>query len=158
MAFLRYLMVLALIVWIGGIFFFAFVLAPTAFSLLPSKHLAGSLVGSTLKSLHWIGIVSGGVFLISSLLYARLHVGTLHSLAPRNVLIVLMIVLTLVSQIGIIPRMDVLRAALPDDIESVRPDDPARMSFDSLHRTSTRIEGFVLLLGLGLVYIVSTGL
>jgi uncharacterized membrane protein len=158
MPFLRYLMLLALIVWIGGIFFFAFVLAPTAFSVLPSKHLAGSVVASSLKSLHWIGIVSGGVFLISSLLYARWHVGASESLAPRSVLILVMILLTLVSQFGIIPRMDALRASLPDDIESVRPDDPARVSFDSLHRTSTRVEGVVLLLGLGLIYVISSGL
>ncbi len=158
MAFLRYLMLLALAVWIGGIIFFAFVLAPSAFSQLPSRHLAGSLVGSTLKSLHWIGLISGGVFLISSLFYSRLHVGTLQPLAPRNVLIVLMIILTLVSQFSIIPRMDALRAALPEDIESVRPDDTTRMRFDSLHRTSTRVEGVVLLLGLGLVYLASSGL
>ncbi len=158
MAFLRYLMLLALIVWIGGLFFFAFVLAPTAFSVLPSRHLAGSLVGSTLKSLHWIGIVSGVVFFISSLLYSHMHGGALQPFAPRNLLILLMILLTLVSQFGIIPRMDALRASLPDDIESVRPDDRARMSFDSLHRTSTRVEGVVLLVGLGLVYLVSSGL
>lgn len=158
MAFLRYLMLLALIVWIGGIFFFAFVLAPTAFSILPSKHLAGSVVGSSLKSLHWIGIVSGAVFLIASSLYARSHGGTLQPFAPRNLLILLMILLTLVSQFGIIPRMDALRASMPDDIDSVPNDDSARMRFDSLHRTSTRVEGTVLLLGLGLVYIVSTGL
>lgn len=157
MAFLRYLMLLALIVWIGGLLFFAFVLAPTAFSILPSKHLAGSVVGSSLKSLHWIGIVSGGVFFICSLLYARLHDGALQPFAPRNILIIFMIVLTMVSHFGIIPRMDALRAALPDDIDSVRADDPARMSFDTLHRTSTRVEGVVLLLGLGLVYLTSAG-
>src|SRR5277367_6481530 len=127
MAFLRYLMFLALIVWIGGLFFFAFVLAPTAFSVLPSRHLAGSVVGSALKSLHWIGIVSGSVFFISSLLYARIHGGSPQPFAPRNILILLMIALTLVSQFGIMPRMDALRAALPEDIESVRPDDPTRM-------------------------------
>ena len=87
-----------------------------------------------------------------------MHGGALQPFAPRNLLILLMILLTLVSQFGIIPRMDALRASLPDDIESVRPDDRARMSFDSLHRTSTRVEGVVLLVGLGLVYLVSSGL
>jgi|SRR5579863_600979 len=157
MAFLRYLMLLALIVWIGGLFFFAFVLAPTAFSVLPSRHLAGSVVGRSLTSLHWVGIVSGGAFFISSLLYAKMHGGASHPFAPRNALILLMIGLTLVSQFGIIPRMDALRAALPEDIESVASDNPARAKFDALHKDSTRIEGVVLLLGLGLVYIMSAG-
>jgi hypothetical protein len=109
-----------------------------------------------LKSLHWIGIISGGVFFISSLLYTRLHGGTLQPFAPRNVLILLMIALTLISQFGIIPRMDALRAALPENIELAPADDPARKSFDSLHQTSTRVEGLVLLLGLGLVYVVAS--
>jgi len=44
MSFLRYLMLLSLIVWIGGLIFFAFVLAPTAFHVLPSTQLAGNVV------------------------------------------------------------------------------------------------------------------
>ncbi len=155
MPFLRYLMLLALIVWIGGLFFFAFVLAPTAFSILPSKHLAGSVVGSSLKSLHWIGIISGAVFFLSSLIYSRMSSGALHPASARNILILLMIALTLISQFGIIPRMDALRAALPENIELAPADDPTRMSFDSLHQTSTRVEGVVLLLGLGLIYVVA---
>ncbi len=158
MAFLRYLMLLALIVWIGGLFFFAFVLAPTVFSVLPTRHMAGAVVGRALVSLHWIGLVSGGVFLISSLIYARLNHGILQPFAARNILVLLMIVLTLVSQFGIIPRMDALRASLPEAIESVPSDDPTRKSFDTLHQTSTRVEGGVLLIGLALVYITAIGL
>jgi len=40
MSWLRTLMLLCLIVWIGGIIFFAFVLAPTVFTVLPSNELA----------------------------------------------------------------------------------------------------------------------
>ena len=45
MSFLRYLMLLSLVAWIGGLIFFAFVLAPTAFQVLPTTHLAGNVVG-----------------------------------------------------------------------------------------------------------------
>src|SRR5579863_3311223 len=41
MSLLRFLMLLSLIVWIGGLILFAFVVAPTAFALLPTRHLAG---------------------------------------------------------------------------------------------------------------------
>ena len=58
MALLRYLMVLSLIVWIGGIVFFAAVVTRAAFSVLPTHHLAGNIVNRTLASLHWMGIVS----------------------------------------------------------------------------------------------------
>ena len=60
-------MLLALIVWVGGLIFFP-VLAGTAFSVLPSPHLAGLVVRRSLIILHWMGIVSGIVFLVTSTL------------------------------------------------------------------------------------------
>jgi|ERR1700722_2568424 uncharacterized membrane protein len=155
MSFLRFLMLLSLICWIGGLIFFAFVVAPSAFSVLPTSHLAGNLVGRTLGKLHWIAIFSGIVFLVSSLLYSRLTDGTAHVFAARHALVCLMLALTLISQFGIIPRMDALRASL-GDVRSVPIDNPERVQFDSLHVWSTRVEGAVLLLGLLVVYLTAS--
>jgi uncharacterized membrane protein len=155
MSFLRFLMLLSLIVWIGGLIFFAFVLAPTAFSIpsvLPNTHLAGNVVGRSLSKLHWLGIFSGIVYLSSSLLYSRLTNGTAHVFALRHVLLCLMLALTLVSQFGIIPRMDVLRASL-GDVNAAPVDNPQRVQFDALHAWSTRVEGAVLSVGLVAVYL-----
>src|ERR1700693_5360788 len=124
MSFLRYLMLLSLIVWLGGLIFFAFVVAPTAFSVFPSRHLAGTLVGRSLGTLHWMGIISGIIFLGSSILYSRMTKGMPHVLAARHVLICLMLALTLISQFSIIPRMDTLRASI-GEIDSVSADNPA---------------------------------
>jgi uncharacterized membrane protein len=154
MSFLRFLMLLSLVCWIGGLIFFAFVLAPTAFSVLPTTHLAGNVVGRALGKLHWIGMISGLVFLGSSLLYSRMVDGTPQVFAARHVLLCLMLVLTLISQFGIIPRMDVLRASL-GEVSAVPIDNPARLQFDALHVWSTRVEGAVLLLGLAVVYLVA---
>jgi uncharacterized membrane protein len=152
MSLLRFLMLLSLVVWIGGLIFFAFVLAPTAFSVLPTTHLAGNVVGRALGKLHWIAIVSGIVYLISSLLYGRITDGTAHVFAARHVLICLMLALTLISQFGIIPRMDVLRASL-GEVSAVPIDNPLRVQFDALHVWSTRVESAVLLLGLVVSYL-----
>ena len=152
MSLLRFLMLLSLVVWLGGLIFFAFVLAPTAFSVLPSRHLAGTVVGRSLGALHWMGIISGVIFLTSSILYSRLTKGTPHVFAGRHILICLMLTLTLISQFGIIPRMDTLRASI-GEIDSVPLDNPARMQFDALHGWSTRVEGGVFLLGLVVVYL-----
>jgi len=152
MSFLRFLMLLSLVCWIGGLIFFAFVLAPTAFSVLPTTHLAGNVVGRALSKLHWIAIFSGIVFLISSLLYSRMTDGTAHVFAGRHILICLMLALTLVSQFGIIPRMDTLRASLVE-VSAVPIDNPGRIQFDALHQWSTRIEGAVLLLGFVVVFL-----
>jgi hypothetical protein len=152
MSFLRFLMLLSLIVWLGGLIFFP-VVAQTAFSVLPSRHLAGMVVGRSLGVLHWMGIISGLVFLASSILYSRLSSGAAHVFAGRHLLICLMLALTLISQFNIIPRMDTLRAAIPGEIDSVPADNPARMQFDALHAWSTRLEGGVLLRGLVVAYL-----
>jgi len=155
MPFLRYLMLLSLIVWLGGLIFFAFVLAPTAFTVLPTRHLAGNLVAGSIHSLHWMGFIAGLVYLGSSLVYARLSTGSFRLFAARHAIIVLMLVLTLISQFGIVPRMATLRASM-GEIDSVPPDNPARIEFDALHAWSTRLEGGVLLLGLVATYLTSS--
>src|SRR5579872_3060255 len=142
MSFLRFLMLLSLVAWIGGLIFFAFVLAPMAFQILPSTHLAGNVVGRSLGKLHWIAIFSGIIFLISSLLYSRLTDGTAHLFAMRHVLICVMLGLTLLSQVG--------------DFATVTLDNPARVQFDALHVWSTRVEGAVLLLGLVVIYLTAS--
>jgi uncharacterized membrane protein len=155
MAFLRFLMLLSLVVWIGGLIFFAFVLAPTAFTIpgvLPSTHLAGNVVGRALGKLHWIAIFSGLIFLGSSMLYGRVVDGTAHVFAMRHVLICVMLGLTLLSQFWIIPRMDTLRAQVAD-FATVPLDNPDRVKFDALHVWSTRVEGAVLVLGLVTVWL-----
>jgi len=157
MSFLRFLMLLSLVVWIGGLIFFALVLAPTAFQVLPNTHLAGDVVGRALNKLHWIAIISGIVFLITSLLYSYLTQGTAHLFAMRNVMIVIMLALTLFSQFWIIPRMDTLRASV-GDFASVPLTTPARVQFDALHVWSTRVEVAVLLLGLVVVFLTASTL
>ncbi len=157
MSFLRFLMLLSLVVWIGGLIFFAFVLAPTAFQVLPNTHLAGNVVGRALSKLHWIAIISGIVFLITSLLYSYITQGTAHALSLRHILICLMLALTLFSQFWIIPRMDSLRASV-GDFANVPLTNPARVQFDALHVWSTRVEGAVLLLGLVAVFLTASAL
>ena len=146
-------MLLALVVWIGGIIFLAFVEAPTAFTpgLLPTRHMAGSIVGRSLDLLHAMAIVSGIVFLIASMLYCRMTAGSARPLALRHVLIVLMLGLTLISQFVVSPRMHALRAEA-GVIDSLSPDNPIRAEFDRLHVWSENFEGAVLLIGLIAVF------
>jgi uncharacterized membrane protein len=153
MPFLRFLMLLSLVVWLGGLIFFAFVLAPTAFSpgLLPTRHLAGSIVGRSLDRLHYMAIVSGIVFLIASMLYNRMASGNARPLAARHSLIVLMLLLTVISQFAVSPKMHAIRAEA-GVIDDLPPDNPLRMEFDHLHMWSERLEVAVLLLGLVALY------
>ena len=98
MSFLRFLILLSLVVWLGGIIFLAFVEAPTVFSpgLLPTRHVAGSIVGRSLELLHYMAIASGIVFLTASTFYSRMVNGSAKPLAARQLLIALMLILTLI--------------------------------------------------------------
>ncbi|MFZ1131924.1 MAG: DUF4149 domain-containing protein [Terriglobales bacterium] len=153
MSFLRFLMLLSLVVWIGGIIFLAFVEAPAAFApgLLPTRHMAGSIVGRSLDLLHYMAIVSGIVFLIASLAYSHMASGTTRPLAARHILIVLMLLLTGISQFAISPRMHALRAEV-GVIDNVPLDNPLRHEFDRLHVWSEKFEEAILLLGLVALY------
>ncbi len=150
MSWLRTMMLLALIVWIGGIIFFAFVLAPTVFSVLPTRELAGNVVNPSLNKLHWMGLFSGVVFLIFSLLYNQLLYAQMRAFSAAHLLLAIMLVLTAVSQFGVTPRMAALRSDM-GVIDNIRHDDPRRIEFNRLHEWSTRLEGGVFFCGLGLV-------
>jgi uncharacterized membrane protein len=152
MPFLRYLMSLSLVAWIGGILFFAFVMAPVLFSVLPSRHLAASVVSPALSRLHWIGIVSGLIFLASSLVYSRFTAGDAKLFAGSHIFVALMLVLTCISQFAVTPRMAAIRAQT-EAIDSAP--EALRSQFDALHVWSTRLESGVLLLGLVVVYMIS---
>lgn len=141
-------MLLALILWIGGLIFFSFVVAPTLFTVLPSTALAGNVVSRCLTALHWIGIVSALVFLICSLLYGRAKFAQFKPLMLVNVLVVIMLVLTLISQFAITPRIHALRSQLQP---AGAVQDSIRIEFDQLHGWSTRLEGGVLVLGVVVV-------
>jgi uncharacterized membrane protein len=146
-------MLLALVVWVGGVIFLAFVEAPTAFmsGLLPTRHMAGSIVGRSLDLLHYMGIASAVVFLIASMIYYRVTVGNAQLPAIRHLLIVFMLGLTLISQFAVSPRMHALRAQAVV-IDNLSLDDPIRSEFDRLHVWSEKLESAVLLLGLLAVF------
>jgi hypothetical protein len=151
MNFVRFLMLLALTVWLGALIFFP-VVAQISFSVLPSAHLAGLVVRNSLIALHWMGMSAGVIFMACSLIENRFACGYFCAFRPTHLLVFLMIILTAVSQFRIIPRMDALRAAA-GEIASLPMSNPLRMQFDSLHAWSTRIEGTVLVLGLVVLYL-----
>ena len=155
MSFLRFLMLLSLVVWVGGIIFLSFVEEPTAFRVAPTRHMAGTVVGTSLSILHWMGLFSGVIFLGSSMLHSSLTTGSARPLAARHILVFAMLLLTAVSQFGVSTKMASLRTSF-QDIDTVAPTDPARMQFESLHKWSVRLEVAVLLLGLAAVYMTAS--
>jgi hypothetical protein len=151
------LVYLVLGLWLGALVFFGAVLAPIAFSQLPSLfptpavgiHAAGLIVGGSLVRLHWIGLVCGLIFLAVSVL-ARVHYRTI---IPQGVLVLAMMLLTAYSQFFIIPQMDTARDSIGGNVAAVAADNPGRQIFDRLHQRSVHVESLVLLCGIAALFV-----
>jgi hypothetical protein len=87
-----------------------------------------------------------GLVCLAVLVIARPHYRTI---IPQAVLVLVMMVLTCYSQFSIIPRMDTARDSIGGNVDAVAPNNPGRVIFDHLHQTSIRVEGLILLCGLG---------
>ena len=153
---LRALRLFAMVAWVGGLVFFAFVVAPVAFHSLSSAHEAGLVVGGSLRVLHWIGLVGGGVFYAATaLLWLRAEVPARVSFAIQLALTGIMLAVTAYSQFRILPAMEVDRALAGGEVETASLENAGRTYFERLHTLSERLEGLVLLCGLGVVFVLS---
>jgi len=153
---LRAVRLFAMVAWVGGLGFFAFVVAPVAFHSLSSAHEAGVVVGGTLRVLHWIGLVGGAVFYVATgLLWLRAGVSARMEFAIEMVFAGLMMAATYYSQFRILPAMEVDRALAGGVVESAPVGNAGRVDFERLHILSERLEGFVFFCGLGVVFVLS---
>ena len=147
-------MLLALVVWLGGLIFFSFVVAPTVFhpGVLPTRDFAGNVVNRSLGILHLTGLACGVVFVIVSMIYSKLTAGSAQPLAAIHILIYAMLILTLIAQFGVAPRMAALRADM-GAIDDIPLTDARRVEFNNLHQWSTRLGGSIFFLGLGVLFL-----
>src|SRR6476660_4755434 len=106
---LRALEFLGLSIWLGSDVFLSFVVAPGAFSVLASREQAGAIVGYSLTRMHILGILCGVLILLFRVMRTR----SLASLAaPAALCILLMILLTVTSQLAVSPKMATLRVQM----------------------------------------------
>jgi hypothetical protein len=144
----RFLQVLSLGTWVGSIIFFI-IFTQGIFSVLPTKDMTGVVVGYSLARLHILGIIAGVVYLLVTVVLEK----SVAALArPAPLLVFLMIVCTMISQYGVIARMDVLREQM-GSVDATSADNPLRVAFDRLHQYSVRLESAVLLSGLVAVFL-----
>jgi hypothetical protein len=150
---LRVVELLSLAVWLGGMVFFAFFVAPAAFAVLPNRHLAGSLVGWLLPRIHLLGLVCGLLFLVALALEQRLAGGSLRVMLVPAVLILLVLLSSGVNHYVLAGQMTGLRADMKDafgGVDQTPKDDPLRSRFGRLHGYSSLLMTVNLALVLGL--------
>jgi hypothetical protein len=134
--------------WLGGIIYFI-LFTQGIFSVLPTKDLAGAVVGYSLARLHVLGIVAGCIYLIATAAQER----SVAALArPAALLVIVMILCTMASQYGVIARMDALRAQM-GSVDAMPAGNPLRAAFDRLHQYSVWLESAVLFSGLAALFL-----
>jgi len=146
--FLRFLQVFSLGCWVGSILFFI-VFTQGIFSVLPTKDLTGTVVGYSLGRLHILGIIAGCLYLIATAALEK-SVGALAS--PASILVLIMIICTMLTQYGVIARMDVLRQQM-GSVEAAPAGSPLLAAFNRLHQYSVWLESAVLLSGLAALFL-----
>lgn len=147
---LRTIEFLALSVWLGSDVFLSFVVAPGAFRVLaPSRDQAGAIVGFSLTRMHLGGIALGILLLLARLVRTRAFASFV---TPAALSVVLMIVLTGISQYTVSAKMAVLRIQM-GSIQATAADSPLLAEFSRLHRISVSLESGVLLAGIAAMYL-----
>jgi uncharacterized membrane protein len=154
--FLRALRLLAVVVWVGGLIFFAFVEAPTAFRVMGTTRQFAQIINGSITTLNRMGHVAGLIFEVATvLLWMRSATRMRRFLLAQILLVVLMMAATIYVQHGIIPAMERDRTAAGGDITAIPSDNPMRVDFDRLHGLSEKVEGSALFLGLGVILLMA---
>jgi uncharacterized membrane protein len=146
---LRTVEFLALGLWLGSDVFLSFVVAPGAFRVLGGRDAAGAMVGFALGRMHLLGVICGVALLLARLARTRTFASFV---APVALCVVLMIALTVASQVGVSPRMAVLRVQM-GSIQATAQDSPLLTEFRRLHGISVSLESGVLLAGFAAMFL-----
>lgn len=134
---------LLLAAWLGAALYFSVVVTRAAFAVLPSRAMAGALVGQTLPVLFDTGIVVG-VCLVA------LALGSAGGILRTTSLVggAIIATLTALARFVILARIARLRLSMPAAVDSLAVTDPARRAFGQLHALSVGVLGLAMLTGI----------
>lgn len=137
MRFLTDLRLLLIALWLGAACFFSFAVAPSAFGVLPSRELAGSVVNRTLLIVNVSGIVIGVILILLS------FVGTKDAnkikIWSERLLLAILTSACAVGQFVVGIWLSYTKAQMGKPIDEVALEDPLRIQFNQLHEYSVWI-------------------
>ena len=134
---------LLLAAWLGAALYFSVVVARAAFAVLPSRAMAGALIGQTLPVLFDTGVLVG-VCLVALALRSAGGIVRTTSLVGGA----LIAALTALARFVILARIARLRLSMPAAVDSLAVTDPARRAFGQLHALSVGALGLAMLTGI----------
>ncbi len=141
--------IIAITVWVGGMAALAFIAAPAIFQTTQSREQAGRTFGLILTRFHPVMYACGAAILVAGLMrWAGSFNHQLYaSEITRYAIAGIMLGIALYSGLAISRKLDALRSRMSSGIDHTPKDDPRRVEFNKLHRHSTTLMAFNLLLG-----------
>lgn len=156
MSLLRYVSLMALTVWVGGLTVLGAIAAPAIFASLEGldpaagRELAGRVFGEVFARFQQLAWILGGVVIV--LLIARAALGPRpRRFAVRMATICLMVGLSLASGLLIAPGVEAIRDRTPGPIAALPDGDASKATFGRLHGLSN---GFALVTILGGMWLI----
>jgi uncharacterized membrane protein len=147
---LRFIYLLSIALWIGGMAFFSFLAAPSIFHVLPREE-AGKVVADIFPKYYWQGILCGAIALVTSVALGMRDRWNML-LIVRTIMIGVMVIGVLYAVVILQPKLQAVKAQITS-FESLSPTDPLRLEFGRLHGRSFSVNAGVLLLGVIVVFI-----
>jgi uncharacterized membrane protein len=147
---LRFIYLLSIALWIGGMAFFSFLAAPSIFKMLPREE-AGKVVSDIFPKYYWQGLICGAIALVASVALGMRERWNIL-LIVRTIMIGVMVIGILYSVVILQPKIQAVKAQITS-FESLAPTDPLRLEFGRLHGRSFSVNAAVLLLGVIVVFI-----
>jgi hypothetical protein len=154
---LRFIYLLALVVWLGGLIALAGVTAPAVFDTLQARLpaegrvLAGAVFATILQRFHLISAACGA--LMAGTVFTMALIGPRpRPYAPRLALIGLMLGITAAVAVPITWRLESLQAAVRGPMSTLPEGDARRLSFERLHGLSGMLVGVQVVCGLTLLF------
>ncbi len=157
MILLRYLYVVALVLWVGGLIVAGGLVAPSVFGVLQAwnetqgRVLAGQVFGEVLLRLTWLSYVMGGIMFITLTLHRLLGARPVKY-GIRAGIMALMLMMMMVTGFWLIPRVNAIQAEVKGPVAELPDTDARRMEFNRLHGLSNILFSITALGGLALCW------
>ena len=154
---LRYLYVVALVVWVGGLVVAGALVAPSVFGVLQAwnqsqgRVLAGQVFGEVLLRLTWLSYAMGAVMFITLTLHRLLGARPLKY-GIRVGIMAMMLVMMMITGWYLIPEVDAIQAQVSGPVSELPDTDPRRMEFNRLHGLSNILFSITAIGGLALCW------
>jgi len=136
--------VVVLSLWLGAAIVVTTVVAPAAFAVLPTRALAGALVGRVLPVLFWSGAVVGVIIAVLARGHRATRVRRFAGLAVT--------IACLAAQLVVAPRIARVRVDAEVTIDQLAREDPRRIAFGRLHAVSVALLGAAALAGVAALF------